>query len=199
MTPYVQLTSPLLSQAIAQNGAKLIKMFNNNIKHYTSKWIRLWEGCVMVALSSKLELQGFLWRKFYRQRTCVPNPMPLTPTQPKIQTLKVKYFVLPYTNEYAKEKEKKTTFFTKCHRELLNVMIIYLFNNMVASILSHLLKPIFCIGQFLRQLVASYLLFNSKHSIGCLCKYLMVILHLTLLGCMTHYCESCYHEFWLFR
>ena len=44
--------------------------------------------------------------------------MLLTPIQPKIQALKVKCFVLPYTNEYAKEKEKKTTFFTKCHREL---------------------------------------------------------------------------------
>ena len=59
--------------------------------------------------------------------------MLLTPIQPKIQALKVKCFVLPYTNEYAKEKEKKTTFFTKCRRELLTVMINYLFNNIVVS------------------------------------------------------------------
>ena len=60
----------------------------------------------MVALTSKLELQGFLWRNF-NSRTCVANSMVLTPVQPKIQALKVSEFASSCANEYAKEEKEE--------------------------------------------------------------------------------------------
>ena len=56
----------------------------------------------MVALTSKLELQSFLWRNFNSQRTCIANSTVLTPIQPKIQASKVSEFAPSCANEYAK-------------------------------------------------------------------------------------------------
>ena len=54
---------------------------------------------LMAALASKLEFQGLLWRHLYSQRTCVANPMLLTPIQPKIHDLiKISYFAAHCTN-----------------------------------------------------------------------------------------------------
>ena len=61
----------------------------------------------MAALTSKLELQGFLGRNFNSQRTCVANSMVLTPIQPKIQGSKVSDLrPLVLANEYVKEKQQ---------------------------------------------------------------------------------------------
>ena len=59
----------------------------------------------MAALTSKLELEGFLGRTFYSQRSYVANYMLLAPIQSKIHVSKVSYFVPHYANEYAKEGE----------------------------------------------------------------------------------------------
>ena len=53
----------------------------------------------------------------YIQRTRVANSMLLTQIPPKIQALKVLYYVLHCANEYEKEK-KKMTIITKYHWEL---------------------------------------------------------------------------------
>ena len=51
------------------------------------------------------------------EETCAANPTLLTPIQPKIQVLKSLYYASHCANKYAneKEKEKKTTIFTKYH------------------------------------------------------------------------------------
>ena len=67
----------------------------------------------MAALTSKLELEDFLWKNFNSQTTCVANSTVLPPIQPKIQASKVLEFALSYANEYAKEEKKNTTIFTK--------------------------------------------------------------------------------------
>ena len=79
-----------------------------------------WENCLMAALTSKLELQGFLWRNFNSQRTCVANSTVLSPIKPKIQASKVLEFSPSCANEYAKdrEKEKNMTIFTKYHEQV---------------------------------------------------------------------------------
>ena len=82
----------------------------------------------MVALTSKLELQGFLWKNFYSLRAHVANPILLTPIQLNIKALKILYYVPHCTKEYVKEKEK-TTMFTKYDGELLTIMNNCLFNN----------------------------------------------------------------------
>ena len=84
----------------------------------------------MVALANKLELQGFLWRNIYSQRTRIANPMFIAPITPKIQASKISYDVLLCTSEYAKEK-KKMTIFKKYHRDLLTTMSDCLLNNML--------------------------------------------------------------------
>ena len=61
----------------------------------------------MVALTNKLELQSFVWRKFNSQRTCVANSTVLTPLQPKLQASEFSEFALSCTNKYSKEEEKK--------------------------------------------------------------------------------------------
>ena len=87
------------------------------------------ESHLMVTLTNKLELQGFLWRNFNSQRTCVANSTVLTPVQPKIQASNVLEFVPFCANKHVKEKEEKeknTTVFTKFHRELLAIISAYL-------------------------------------------------------------------------
>ena len=80
----------------------------------------------MVALANNLDLQGFLWRNFYSQRTRIANPMFIAPITPKIQASKISYDVLHCTSEYAKEK---MTIFTKYHGDLLTTMSDCLLNN----------------------------------------------------------------------
>ena len=106
-------------------------MFNNQrlSSEIHKEWIKLWESCVLAALTSMLELQDSLWRKFYSQRTGVANPMLLTPIQPKMCTcFKSFIFCTPLHWWVCKEKEKNTIF-TKCHGELLTTMNDDLFNN----------------------------------------------------------------------
>ena len=71
---------------------------------------------------SKLELQAFLCRNFYCQRTCVTKPIFLTPIQPKIHASN-SHFVPLGVNEYAK---KNTTIFINHQGELLTTMSDYL-------------------------------------------------------------------------
>ena len=87
----------------------------------------------MVALASKLELQGFLWRNFYSKRTGIANPMFIAPITPKIQASKISYDVLHCTSKYVKEK-KKMTIFTKYHGDLLTTMSDCLFNPICTTI-----------------------------------------------------------------
>ena len=76
----------------------------------------------MAALASKPELSDILQRNFYSQRTHGANPMLRTPIQSKMHTSKSSHCAPHCTNQYAKEKEKNTTVFTKCHEELLMTM-----------------------------------------------------------------------------
>ena len=102
----------------------------------------------MVVLTSKPELEGFLWRNFNSQRTCVANSTVLTPIQPKIQASKVSEFAPSCANEYAKEeeekeeeekekekekekKEKNMTIFTKNHGKVLATTSDYLLHNIL--------------------------------------------------------------------
>ena len=75
-----------------------------------------------------MDLQGFLWRNFYSQRTRIANPMFIAKIAPKIQASKNSYDVLHCTSEYVKEKKKMTNF-TKYYRDLLTTMSGCLLNN----------------------------------------------------------------------
>ena len=130
----IQLTSPLPSQTAGQDHVKRFEMFNNSyIKNCplkcTSNWFKLWEGLLMAALTSKLEFQGFLWRIFYSQRSCIANPTLIAPITPKIQASKILYYVVHCTKEYVKEKEKKMTVFTKYHGDIITSTSDCLLNN----------------------------------------------------------------------
>ena len=74
---------------------------------------------LMIALASKLQLQGFSEEIFIVRELVYANPTLLTPIPPKIKALKISYYAPHCTNEYAKEKEEKekTTIFTKYHRD----------------------------------------------------------------------------------
>ena len=82
---------------------------------------------LMVALTSKLELKGFLWRNLYSLITCVANPT--LPT--KSTSFEILYHMPHCAYEYAKEKEKKKkkTTIIKYHGELLTTMSNCLLNN----------------------------------------------------------------------
>ena len=80
-------------------------------------------GSHMYARAPRLSLK--------KQRTYVVNPTLLTPKQSKICASNISYFVPCCANECVKEKEKNTTFFTKCHGDLLTTRSNYLSNNML--------------------------------------------------------------------
>ena len=114
---------------IKQNFSKCLMGYQRLYLECTSKWTKLWESCVMVALRSKLELQCLLWKNLYSQSTWFGNPTFLAPIQAKLHISKVSYFACHCTNEYAKVKEKNMTIFTKCYGELLMTISNYLLNN----------------------------------------------------------------------
>ena len=76
----------------------------------TSKWIKIHENCLMEALASKLMFQGFLWRNFYSQKTCVANPLLLTSIQPKIDALKFR-ILCPIAPTNKQRKRKRVRWF----------------------------------------------------------------------------------------
>ena len=109
-----------------QNWAKLYKMVTDISKidpWKTSKWTsKVWESHLMVTLTSKLELQGFLYRNFNSHRTCVANSRVVTPTQPKIQALNLHPLALMTMwrrRRKKEEKQKNRTCFTKYHGKII--------------------------------------------------------------------------------
>ena len=66
-------------------GQNFLKYIKDCLLKWTSKCIHLWEGYLIAAFTSELELQGFFKISFNSHRTFVTNSTVLTPIQPKIQ------------------------------------------------------------------------------------------------------------------
>ena len=63
---------------IEQKVFKCLTIYQRFPLKCTSKWMKLWERCLMLVLPGKLNLQCFRWRNSCNQRTGVANSILLT-------------------------------------------------------------------------------------------------------------------------